>query len=406
MLDSAPLMLVERANLRQKLLLSVITIVVGIIAMEITGRLTGFLPAPPSAEYVALSKEVGPLNKPLRRWYNEIPDGYTIWSQANRMGYLDTPTDFPNTNQKKILILGDSYAVGCQVTIQYRWATQLSQFHQDWAILNLANPNWATDQECLTLLHYPLRYQPDTVLLCFNPGNDVSDNARLLLTGVAPNRPYFVPATNNFDQAPIPLKKIGWRYTDEYDYPSERRFPDNTRIWLYLHSAVYRAAGDCVRALRQPATPAHQAVGSSEPHTEWGVFALSQKPEWNVAWKITETLILKMKTESEARGAIFKIIVIPYYGAADPKLTPEFFKTNSADYDLMKPNRHLADFAQKNDIALFDLTPGFLEYQKATGASLFLRKDKHFTVTGNCVAAVLINHWLDPSTQVSLDRCH
>lgn len=299
----------------------------GLALVEILGRAIHYLPSPPSNSYLDLTNSIGPLPEPLSGRNYTFGGGFSQWLEFNALGFRGAMIDFPtNDHRQRVLVLGDSYTAAWQVPLQDRWTEKMQQIHPGWVILNLGMPNWGTDQEYLTLLNYPLRQPPDLVLLMFYPGNDVSDNARLELTGNPPNHPYFVPDGIGSD-GNLSLHEVPWHFDNPFDRPRRLPFPTNVRSWLYLNSVSYHLASDLKTSLSKD-DEAHvmPLLGTTDPHPvplEAGVYRTLETPEWTLAWKVTEALLLRMKSAAENWGARFVIVVVPPYGLVQPELRPE-----------------------------------------------------------------------------------
>lgn len=395
-----------RARLRDpRPILVAFGVTLGLLCTEAGGRALHYLPSRPSSAYVRLRSQVGPLPDPWSRVWNTSAAGeYRTQLVFNALGFANAETDFSATPGKRhFLVLGDSYAAAWQMRHGQRWSDQLEVLRPRWETLNLGVPNWGTDQEYLLLQHYPLRTKPDTILLAVFLGNDVSDNARLLLTGTAPLRPYFIA---DLGSNAIPsLSAVGWPYANPFDRPAQLAFPASLRAWLNLHSVLYRVAGDVRRRVSASRETAPRHPAASSP-LEFNVFSVRSDPSWEAAWEITLALVLRIDETARGWGSRLGIVLVPFYAAVQPELTPAPLSDRSL-YDLDLPFRRFAAFAEAHAIPVLDLTPGFVRCRQAGSAcgELFFSADKHFTRAGNCLAAVLIANWLDQGPPADTRQC-
>ncbi len=409
---------VTKTNVKRhsKLLVFVTSLALSLLVAESMGRMLGLLPVRPSESYVKLTQEVGRLPVPFSRSRFSEPGEFDIWLDFNAMGFRDPRVDFPEqVTGKRILAVGDSFATAWEVALDQRWTEQMHRFRSDWAILNVGMRNWGIDQTYLNLVNYPLKQQPDIVLLMFFTGNDVSDNYRSGILKTPWDAPHFLPTADTVNSFNA-LRKVPWSgYKNPFDEPAAFPFPRNINTWLRLNSVVYRGIDltrQFIQERAQDIFSEPSPSNTSEPSRTWGVFRVgNDAPEWQTAWQITEVLLREMKTVSQQRKAQFVIVIAPLSPLIEPDLAVEQVKAkellNPAQYDLAKPAKRLAEFGKENDIPVLDLAPGLIAFRKADsiGRMLFFPKDGHFTPLGNCVVAGLIVNWLDPVSKVDIKQC-
>jgi hypothetical protein len=402
---------------RTKFLFVVFSLILSLIAAEIVGRKLNLLPVRPSDAYIKLTQEVGRLPAPYSHSRFSEPGEFSTLLTFNAMGFRDQVTDFPDQNSaKRIMAIGDSFTTAWEVEPNQRWTEQMNRFRADWSILNVGMRNWGTDQTYLNLLNYPLKTEPDIVLLMFFTGNDVSDNYRPGILKTPWDAPHFLPAHGNQLNSIHDLQKVNWSgYENPFDEPRDFPFPRNLNAWLRLHSVVYRGIDQTRQLLQKKTKKAFKeevASNALKPPLPWGVFhAGEDPPEWQTAWRITEILLQEMKVISEKRKAQFMIVIAPFSPLIEPEYVPEDVKKkgvlDSSKYDLGKPAKHLIEFGKQNNIPVLDLAPGLMEFQKSKqDRKLFFPKDGHFTALGNCVVAGLITNWIDPERKADLQKCY
>ena len=400
---------------RIKLLAFLMSLVFSIFVAEIAGRMLKLLPVRSSQSYIKLTQEVGRLPLPLSHSRFAEPGEFDVRLQFNAMGFRDPHIDFPEAaTGTRILAVGDSFVTAWEVELNYRWTEQMHRFRSDWNILNLGMRNWGIDQTYLNLLNYPLKKQPDIVLLMFFTGNDVSDNYRSGIIKTPWDAPHFLPTDSTTDLNSLnELQKVPWSgYRDPFDEPKRLSFPKNINAWLRLHSVVYRAVDFTRQFIQGKVSDAfHESpkpITTEQPRLTWGVFdAGNDASQWQTAWQITEVLLREMKAVSESRNAKFMIVVAPFSPLIEPT---EQAKTKGlldpSKYDLEKPAKRLIEFGKNNEIPVLDLTPGLKAFRDAnSGRMLFFPKDGHFTALGNCVVASQIVNWIDPNSKVDAKHC-
>jgi hypothetical protein len=384
-----------------------------ILFAEIAGRFLGLLPVRSSESYIKLTREVGHLPAPFSNSRFSEPGEFDTKLHFNAMGFRDQNIDFPNSNGKKILAVGDSFVTAWEVEVDQRWTEQMHRFRSDWNILNVGMRNWGTDQTYLNLVHYPIRKQPDIVLLMFFVGNDVSDNYRPGILKSPWDAPHFLPKTSRVSSF-SELQKVPWSgYKDPFDEPEKFSFPRNINSWLRLHSVVYRAI-DLTRQFIQERAgnrfrKSSKPDNSDQPRLTWGVFnTADDPPEWRTAWEITEILLREMKSVCEKRNTQFMIVISPYAPLIEPnEQAKRKGLLDQSKYDLEKPAKRLIQFGKDNQIPVLDLAPGLMEYRQSNSSErlLFFPIDGHFTPLGNCVVASLIVNWIDPQSNADVKQC-
>jgi hypothetical protein len=407
---------VQSSKRRTKFLFLVISFAISILIAEFAGRKLQLLPVRPSDAYIKLTQVVGRLPAPFSHSRFAEAGEFNTLLKFNAMGFRNQFIDFPEqTSGKRIMAIGDSFTTAWEVEPGQRWTEQIERFHPDWSVLNVGMRNWGTDQTFLNLVNYPLKKQPNIVLLMFFTGNDVSDNYRPGILKTPWDAPHFLPATDDQPESFSDLRKVNWSgYENPFDEPQNFPFPRNINAWLRLNSVVYRGI-DQIRQLLQKKTKhafaEDHSLDPSKPPLPWGVFRVGDDPpEWQTAWRITEILLEQMKIESDQRKAQFMIVVAPFSPLVEPNYVPEDVKRkgvlDSAQYDLAKPAKHLIEFGKQNNIPVLDLAPGLIEFSKAnSNRKLFFPKDGHFTALGNCVVGALITNWIDPLRRANVQSC-
>jgi len=132
-------------------------------------------------------------------------------------------------NVFRILVLGDSYVEGIQVSIEELFTRQLENLLNGsnngtvkYEVINMGVSGYGTTQELLLLKDKGFIFSPDLVILCFNLGNDIRNNYIKLDQSTfdwdEAQRPY-LDLTEGFAQLRLPgikgLNKVsrrGWKY--------------------------------------------------------------------------------------------------------------------------------------------------------------------------------------------------
>jgi hypothetical protein len=168
---------------------------------------------------------------------------YDVEWSVNSDGFRERPRQPRQPGERRIGILGDSFAAGVGVERQHRfgdvWYAHASR--PGTTLWNLAAPICGTACEAAILDGVGAKYELDEIILAFYGGNDLSDN-------------------------------IAWYHAEEGNDPNERGRGDGLRIWMREHSrAATFAWVNVLRGfarLSQPGVYSAASLESNWPSTE------------------------------------------------------------------------------------------------------------------------------------------
>jgi hypothetical protein len=93
------------------------------------------------------------------------PDGNFWKIQINEKGFRG-PSVWEDPAEKRLLVLGDSFAFGQGVNLEDRFDRFLSEHRPSWSVVNLGVPGYGTDQELIAgRSYFPLLKPGDIVIL-------------------------------------------------------------------------------------------------------------------------------------------------------------------------------------------------------------------------------------------------
>jgi hypothetical protein len=297
---------------------------------------------------------------------------------------------------KRVLLLGDSYIDGLEVSQEETTAKQLEKLLNDGGglnteVINGGHYNYGTDQALLFYRHRGRQFQPDVVVLGFFPGNDISDNLR---TDASLPKPYFKLADEgvlelmNFPVQPpsssSPGSLIGrakqllndhsklFRFTS---YQIKRHSPplQDLLIRLGVMSEVDGAVSSVLLTELEGVPEAYQAT--TEDLLEEG-------------WALTAALVLQLKMEVESSGSEFVLVILP-----DPRqFVPE---ADLPGWDVTKWNERMMDLCLMNEIECLDLYPAFKTTLVENPDDVFFYpRDGHPTARGHFQIAQELHDYL------------
>jgi hypothetical protein len=342
-------------------------------------------------------------------WYSEYGE-YQAEVHINARGLRDREIGYDNpSGAYRILVLGDSFAEGLQVSLAETFAKQLEARlaggDRPVEVINGGVSGWGTDQEATFYVIEGFRYQPDLVLLCFFIRNDVLNN----------HEPLEVTRMGSVQK---PFFHLQGGELVVPSFPFEPPPPDSNATpafllpfsdWLRARSALYRLVMPYLRdvpATRRALGPIGLLGGvgvglANEPDLPmpFDVYRVDPSPEWDEAWALTGALIRRLDVEVQAHGARLVVVVIgapeqvyPDRWAATLHAKPQM---RSLRWDLEAPHRRLAAILNEAGILYLDLLPVFED--AASGPDmppLYFRHDFHWTPTGHALAAGAVEAFL------------
>ena len=123
------------------------------------------------------------------RSYRHTSPEYRITIRTNSKGVrADRDIPYEKTDGvKRIVLLGDSFAMGCGVDLEDTFSSQMEKLLKENGVnsevVNLGTPSFGNAEELILLEEEGLKYQPDLVLLAWHP-SDYAENARSNLFGL------------------------------------------------------------------------------------------------------------------------------------------------------------------------------------------------------------------------------
>ena len=280
-------------------------------------------------------------------------------------------------NVRRVALLGDSYAAAVEVdeedTMAARLETALNRLAtgKRWQVLNFGVSNTSTAEQLLVWRHFARRFDPDLVILCFFNGNDLSDNTP------APEisrRPCFTLEEDGQLLLHLP--------------PASRR---SLSAWLDEHSRFYlwqkhklALVRGRMRAARKNLLPRLQILNTAPPTSA------------EMAWVITERLLLTWADEVRATGAKPVLVVIPAHEQIMDSYWEELIQAIPSDiaasFDASYPESRLRNLSAEHDIPLIALREVFRA--ASLHRSLHFPRAGHWTEAGHRLAADTLVHEL------------
>lgn len=356
-----------RRNMRQWIVNSSImlgSVIVFLCAFEIMLRIFGFS-YPNFYEYDDL---VGHKFYPgTEGWYRAEGEAYI---SINRHGLRDREhTRNKPADTVRIAVFGDSYAEALQVPLaETFWAVMEQELNRCQAfgtkkieVINFGVSGDGTAQELLRLQRDGWSYAPDIVLLAFLTGNDLRNNSKTLEPDKL--RPFFLlqdgelVLDTSFVNLPAYRWKTGWLWS------FRRTVSRYSRVLQFFNKL--KILYD-MRQLNHS-----EQIQGDEIGLDHQIYREPVDSDWQEAWKITESLLLKMRTEVEGHQARFVMVVLSnsIQVHPDPTVRKRFMQTYQSA-DIFYPDQRLESFSQREGIEVIPLAPLLQRYAEETGGYL------------------------------------
>ncbi|MGQ0600775.1 MAG: hypothetical protein ACT4QE_03660 [Anaerolineales bacterium] len=313
-------------------------------------------------------------------------------------GFADGPTNrygwyYPEFNLDpevtKIVLTGNSHVQALQVNHEQHMGVLLEELINDeaYTVMALGYPDYGLTYAEMILYPFtvgPLK--PNEVVIAFHLANDIQTT-----TSPEANLAFYVADENGV----VNLHPGNVLQADKLWHASITGYEPLSPI-LSLQSQLFtlRLLDDGWRNLRRqpqrvPMYPANVARASDAEPFGASSFAFERddNPQAEQARTITTGLLKQYKTYLAQQGITLRLVTIPYF-------PEQFYTQNSGQhwsteigrYDLLKPERELAQFAADNGIAFLPMG----EYMQASGLSVediqglyFKSGVGHFTPIGH-----------------------
>jgi hypothetical protein len=330
----------------------------------------------------------------------------------NLHGFRDQERSYEKpADTVRIAVLGNSWTEALQVPLEKTYSSELERKLNDSGcylgkrveVLNFGVAGYSTGQELLTLQQEVWKYQPDEILVALYPARDIVNNVKELNNAANPEQsPYFVYQgtalilDDSFRLTPalrphhISLQKLS------YDVNSHVRL-------LQAISALQRT-GKMRLAM---SIAKDRAAISGFDNLEYAIYAEPKQPDMQVAWSVTEGLLVAIRNEVRAHAAALRIVNLP----TRPQLIPDSARRRELVQklgvtDLSYAENRLTAFALKEGILVTNLSSSLSSYAETHNVYLNGFNSRsfgtgHWNETGHRLAAAVIAADLCPGTDIA-----
>jgi hypothetical protein len=248
-----------------------------------------------------------------------------------------------------------------------------------WEVLNFGVSSSSTGNELVLYREVASRYEPDVVLCAFFVGNDLADNSHRLTS--APRIYFELDEGGALRQRPFSAAADG----------------EGLGGWLDRHSRFYMWQKTALREVRGRA---RSWLGRAES-AHW-IFSRTEPPAVAEAWRLTGKLLSAFRTEVEARGSRFAVVMIPSAEQIYDDLWQDVRRQAGEagkDFDRNYPQERLGTLCRDAGIPLVTMTAELRAFATASSSKvpeqwLFHQGRWHLNAEGHRIAADVLGSGL------------
>ena len=298
---------------------------------------------------------------------------YDVAVELNSYGYRQAEFARQTLDQRRILVIGDSFTFGAGVEGEEAYPRLLEGLlDSDYAgrieVINAGVPGRYVDEYYLELKERGLPLEPDLVLVGFFVGNDID----------GPDARTHVWSRVDADGRPLQIDRLDARVEDGNLIRRVKRARWRLPVVRNSHVAqlLYETGRGIVHWIRTPRLK------------EDSIYQLGYAQATQDVVVRVQDLFLAMAEVSRQQGAEFLVVMIP---AREQVYLSQW--NGSERFDWSKPQRIFADFFTAHGIRFVDLLP--LLRDASVGERVYFRDDGHWTRKGHVIAAHAIAEALD-----------
>ena len=302
--------------------------------------------------------------------------------KTNSKGLRDREYDEDKTaGVMRIAVVGDSHTWGYGVNDDELYSEKLEVMLGDSEVINFGVTAYSLWQEVDYFKRTGLRYAPDILIVGFTQ-NDVEQGA---------NR-------KNIEMANAKR--------EEQTKPNDRQQSFKFKRFLAENSALYKFVVDRINT-NKSVVQFLARLGLKEPLV--GVEGIDNNlktslrdppPEIERSFRAVEAKLSELKSLTDREGVRLIVVAIP----ARQAIEAVFFRQSIAlsifepeDFDLDKPYRRLATFAQKEGIEFVNPVDQFRD-SPLKEEGLFLKRDVHLSPAGHELLARVLAHYISDNS--------
>lgn len=290
---------------------------------------------------------------------------------------------------RRVLVLGDSFVEAAQVdeaasTVGRLEAALNARGDASFEVLNAGVGGWGTGQQLVYLREEGYRYEPELVIVMLYLGNDVFDNSYVLQGRPRnPREPYWVFR----DDGTFEPMEFRSRKPEEVS-PLVAALRERVLLWNVFETGVLSKLEEREDdpELRANRFNLNKMI----------IHAVKPSDRQEEAWRVTLTLLQRVRQLGEERGFKTAVVVAPAWFQVYDAEWSELLAANRLrpdEWSADLPNAVLAVNAGTIGAPMLDLLPA-LRAEAASEPRLHFPYDKHWTEAGHAVAAREIERFI------------
>lgn len=317
-----------------------------------------------------------------------------ITTRFNKEGMVDIDHELMKPEGTfRIAVLGDSYVEAMQNNFEdaffRKLESKLKEAGKNVEVLSFGVGGFGTAQELLLLRDYALKYHPDLVIVSFFSLNDVRNNSFAL----EQNRDMPYAVLN--DKSELVFEPF--TISDAY----QQTFYSSWRTLIFDHSHfirfIYRMSNNIGwwRKVLAKFNFQNQAIGSKNFRADANlIYAKNPPDDWEKSWRVTESLLARMKQESESNGAKFLLFSLSNVD----QLTEESFqeltkKYHGIEMERTKPEDRLHKISEQHKIDYVSALPT-MEKLASENVKVHPECHGHWSVEAGDAAGALLKEYV------------
>ena len=318
----------------------------------------------------------------------------------NNEGFRDYNHDKKNTQNKfRIITLGDSFTWGHGVENDEIYMKVLEKYDAIIETINMGGSGGDPPTALKAYMSRGLKYEHNVVLHGFFIGNDIV--AYYPKEDDSPPQWGF-DSKGNFKligkmKSPEEVDAIRKESEEKYSPTKRRNLRSSIHYWFTRHfqlctfienyrdyySNVLKGTVLYTKILKLFGIENYRAYGFLN-------YCMERDPdEVEYGWKLLTATLETMKGYANRAGAKLYIVFIPQIVQTSQSIYESAVRKYGHDpsvYDLVKPNRKLANICKKLEIDYLDLLPVMRE-EASNGNQLYYIRDTHWNAEGHRIAA-------------------
>lgn len=285
------------------------------------------------------------------------------WVQINSVGMRDVERTIAKpAGTNRVAVLGDSYIEALQVALEDNLCQQLESrlnktLPEPVEVLNFGVSGYGTAQQFLKLENEVWKFEPDVVLLCVYPGNDLRNNSKELEP--EQTRPFFIESPNGL--------QLDTSFRESRSYKIAISNYEKWKMAFVNRSALLQFLKNLKAKLTSPANQVapQTAIEQLRNSVKNDLYVYKDLPDapYQQTWKITEKILNKVVQACQQKNVPLVVAVLSTSLQTYPEAQLREQVCNDFEIDdLFYASDRLAEWAQDKPVTFVDLARPLHDY--------------------------------------------